>query len=44
MDRVDVDKLIYVISIDDWDTIEVLDDKGRVIRQYILLNDSESGS
>ena len=37
---VDVDKLIYVVSIDDWNTIEVLDNEGRVICQYSLLNNS----
>jgi len=37
---VDVDKLIYVVSVDDWDTIEVLDNKGGVIHQYSLLNNS----
>ena len=38
--RADVDKLIYVVSVDEWNTIEVLDNKGGVIRQYSLPNNS----
>ena len=37
---VDVDKLIYVVSVDDWNAIEVLDNEGRAIGRYSLLNNS----